>query len=64
MGDRYLLTLDCAWCGAPNDAYYALSSDYESFVCPACEERNYIRQKFEATLQPPPLWDRPVQANK
>ena len=48
MGDRYYLTLDCAYCGEENTVYYAPSSGIETFDCAYCEAQNRIVLGFSA----------------
>lgn len=49
MGDRYLLTLNCDWCGKANiDVDYAESSDQTDFKCKFCGEENEIKMGFMA----------------
>ena len=49
MGDRYELSLRCAYCGELNeDVYYAPSSGFETFRCNRCNEINEIVMEFSA----------------
>lgn len=49
MGDRYVLNLQCAYCGKLNkDVYYAPDSDIRVFKCEKCNELNTIMLKFYA----------------
>ena len=69
MGDRYIISLACAWCGAMNhDLYYAPSSNFTTFKCRECGKINKIAIGFIATKQesaeqevveeqsPPAMW--------
>jgi hypothetical protein len=49
MGDRYTLTIDCAYCLDMNeDVYYAPSSGIETFKCESCGKMNKIVESFKA----------------
>lgn len=49
MGDRYTLTLTCAWCDATNtDVYYAESCNFTDFSCVSCDRLNDIEMGFNA----------------
>lgn len=43
MGDRFYLSLDCAYCGAVNsDVYYAPTCEVFDFTCSKCNKVNFI----------------------
>lgn len=49
MGDRHTINLECFYCEWENkNIYYAPSSEYTTFACEKCNEKNEIRQEFIA----------------
>lgn len=53
MGDRWTLSLVCAFCGRKNDdVYYAPTCGFFNFTCKFCGEENGIRENFVATKWP------------
>jgi Zn ribbon nucleic-acid-binding protein len=49
MGDRFVLALECAYCGELNrEVWYAESSGVEDFECIKCGKANLIQIGFQA----------------
>ena len=49
MGDRYELSLDCAYCGNKNkDVWYAPTCNSITFMCDTCNKLNFINSDFKA----------------
>lgn len=49
MGDRWTLSLDCAFCGTKNeDVWYAPTCGSSNFNCCHCGKKNGIFEVFEA----------------
>jgi len=49
MGDRFIVTLNCAYCGRLNeDAWYASSCGVEYFVCSFCLKYNRMDMNFRS----------------
>lgn len=58
MGDRYILSLNCAYCDKKNDdIWYAPTSNSYTFKCQKCGKLNFIISNFgvkkieDATLE-------------
>jgi len=49
MGDKFVITIKCAYCGKENkEVYYAPSCDVETFICEYCKKENQIERRFFA----------------
>lgn len=49
MGARFILDLNCAYCGNLNkDVWYAPTCNSYTFVCTKCEKHNFITSNFSA----------------
>lgn len=49
MGDRYLISIECAYCRAKNDSiYYAPTCGLATFQCDNCDQYNFITQDWVA----------------
>lgn len=47
MGDRFEMTLKCAYCGKENNVWYAPTCNVYDFVCRGgCEKTNFICSDF------------------
>lgn len=49
MGDRYTFQTNCANCNTKQEAYYAESSGFMSFVCKKCKKINWITMDVNFT---------------
>lgn len=48
MGDRYILNLDCAYCGVNNvEVYYAPTCGLTNFKCKECGKVNCIHMHID-----------------
>ena len=47
MGDRYILSKKCVYCGELNeDIYYAPTSNFYTFDCEKCKKTNFIKSNM------------------
>lgn len=45
IGDRYDITVKCAYCKAPKDTWYAPTSGCMTFKCGKCKKNNFVTMK-------------------
>ena len=50
MGDRFYITINCAYCDEENEAYYADSSEITDFTCKKCKKKSEIIMGFTAKM--------------
>jgi len=52
MGIRWILNLNCAYCGQTNkDVYYAPIGGFYSFHCKHCSKENWIQESFQTVKE-------------